>query len=173
MVSAILVLCCMPLVLRANTVGEGKPGIGEDAPCFTADDLEGRKTSLEEFLKAGKVVLLNFWGLRCASCIEEIGYLNVMHETYSAKGAVFLGVNVDGAGADTIRKLMPKMANVPRFTVLPDPEFTIPDLYNMMAAPLSFIIGRDGKILFRHEDFKPGDEKELEEALRKAIALER
>jgi peroxiredoxin len=160
-----------PFPLCANTLQEGKPGPGEPAPFFTVEDLEGKKACLEEIIRSDKVVLLNFWGLRCGACIEEIGYLNPMYEKYRDQGVVFLGVNVDGIGADIIKKMMPKMPNVPRYTVIPDPGFTIPDLYNMMAAPLSFVIGRDGKILYRHEDFKPGDEKGLEEALQNAIAM--
>lgn len=157
-------------VARAGAVPEGKPGPGDPAPLFAVDDLDGKRIVLEEYVKAGKVVLLNFWGLRCANCIEEIGYLNPMHARFKDKGAVFLGVNVDGVKADMIRKQMPNMANSPWFTILPDPEFKIPDLYNLAGAPLSFVIGRDGKIRYRHEDFKAGDEKGLEEALTKALA---
>lgn len=154
----------------ANSVSENKPGPGDVAPLFSATDLAGAEVTLEGLVKSGKVVLLNFWGLRCSSCIEEIGYLNPLHEKYAAQGVVFLGVNVDGVKPETIRKLMPNMASVPRFTVLPDPDLKIPDMYSLMGAPLSFVIGRDGVVKYRHEDFKPGDEKELEEEIRKALA---
>lgn len=152
-----------------NSVPQGKPGPGDPAPLFAVDDLEGKKTALGDIIRSGKVVFLNFWGLRCANCIEEIGYLNPLFEKYRGKGVVFLGVNVDGVKPDLIRQLMPKMPHFPKYTVLPDPEFNIPDLYNLSGAPLSLVIGRDGKITFRHEDFKPGDEKGMEEALQSAI----
>ncbi len=154
---------------QANSLPENKPGAGDPAPAFVVNDLDGKKVALEEVTKSGKVVLLNFWGLRCSSCIEEIGYLNPLFEKYTPKGVVFLGVNVDGAKADVIRKTMPSMSNQPKFTVLPDPEFKIPDMFNLAGAPLSFIIGRDGVIKYRHEDFKAGDEKEIEDAIKKAL----
>jgi len=94
---------------------------------------------------------------------------NDISDRYAGKGVVFLGVNVDGVKADVIRNMMPKMPISPKYTVLPDPEFKIPDLYSMSAAPLSIIIGKDGKVTFRHEDFQEGDEKAIEEALRKVI----
>lgn len=158
--------------LAAGSLPEGKPGPGDPAPLFTVDDLEGKKTCLDDLVKSGNAVLLNFWGLRCGACIEEIGYLNPLHEKYGGQGVIFLGVNVDGVKAETIKQMMPKMPNVPRYTVLPDPGFVIPDLYNMMAAPLSFVIGKDGRILYRHEDFQPGDEKELEKAIKQALSRE-
>lgn len=158
---------------HANMLAEGKPGPGDPAPMFTALDLSGKNLSLEEILKAGNVVLLNFWGLRCTNCIDEIGYLNPMYERYRNKGVVFLGVNVDGVKPEVIRKMMGSLPNVPRYSILPDPEFKIPDLYNMMGAPLTFVIGRDGKIVYRHEDFQPGDETPLEEVLQRSTAGEK
>ena len=166
----ILFTCWCPAALLAGSAKAEKPGPGDVAPLFSTEDLDGRTVALEELVASGKVVLLNFWGLRCSSCIDEIGYLNPMFDKYGEKGVVFLGVNVDGIKAEMIRKFMPAMSQSPRFIVLPDPGFKIPDLYNMSAAPLSFVIGKDGKIVFRHEDFKPGDEKDIEEALKKAIA---
>lgn len=162
----------LPSISRATSPETGKPGPGDAAPLFAVEDLDGKVVALEEILKSGKAVFLNFWGLRCGSCIEEIGYLNPIHERYAGKAVVFLGVNVDGVKADVIRNMMPKMPNSPKFTVLPDPGFKIPDLYNMSAAPLSIVIGKDGRITFRHEDFKEGDEIAIERALMEAIAAE-
>ncbi len=152
---------------------EGKPGTGDPAPQFEAIDLDGRRISLDELVTSGNVVFLNFWGLRCANCIVEIGYLNPMLERYREKKVVFLGVNVDAASPDVIRQMMPKMANVPRYTIIPDPELKICDLYNLAGAPLSIVIGKDGRIAYRHEDFAPGDEKALEDVLQKALAAGR
>lgn len=170
LVLVMILVCVFPAALPAGSLQEGKPGPGDPAPLFTTADLDGNRVCLDEIVKAGKVVLINFWGLRCANCIEEIGYLNPLYEKYGQGGVVFLGVNVDGVKADIIRQMMPKLPNVPVYTVLADPGFVIPDLYNMSAAPLSFVIGRDGKVVYRHEDFQPGDEVELENSLKKAVA---
>ncbi len=169
LVAILLAACFVPASAPASSLKEGDLGKGSAAPMFVSEDLEGRKTSLEEIVNSGKSVLLNFWGLRCANCIVEIGYLNAFHEKYKDKGVVFIGVNVDGVGADAIRKSIPKLPAPPVFTILPDSQFTISELFKMTAAPLSFVIGKDGKILYRHEDFQPGDEKGIEEALEMAV----
>jgi len=167
---AILAFFLVSATARAEAPRNGKPGPGDPAPMFTAQDLQGRQTGIEEVLNSGGVVLLNFWGMRCGNCIIEIGYLNPLHEKYAPAGAVFLGVNVDGAPAAMLNRMMPKMPNVPKYPVIPDPDMKIPDLYNLTGAPLSIIIGRDGKITWRHEDFREGDEKEIERALKEALA---
>jgi peroxiredoxin len=161
------------LVLSAALAGEGKegrPGAGDSAPLFSIPDLAGNAVSLEGILKSGNVVLLNFWGIRCGNCLTEIGYLNPMHERLAPQGVVFLGVNVDGAPADVLKRQIPKMPAAPKYAVIPDPEMKIPDLYNLAGAPLSIVIGKDGKIAWRHEDFQEGDEKEIEKALKEALA---
>jgi peroxiredoxin len=155
---------------QATSLPENKPGVGDPAPAFIINDLNGNKVSISEIVQSGKVVFLNFWGLRCSSCIEEIGYLNPLFDKYSSKGVVFVGVNVDGVKPDMIKKMMPNMPNVPKFTVIPDPEFKVPDMFNMAGAPLSLVIGKDGVVKYRHEDFKPGDEAGMEAAIAKALS---
>lgn len=163
-----LIFCASTVM--ASSLPENKPGKGDPSPTFSIPDLKGNKVVLADILKSGKIVFLNFWGIRCSSCVEEIGYLNPLFEKYAPKGVVFLGVNVDGAKPEMIIKLMPNMQNQPKYTLIPDPQFKVPDMFNMAGAPLSFIIGKDGIIQYRHEDFKPGDEVEIEEAIKKAIA---
>jgi thiol-disulfide isomerase/thioredoxin len=51
------------------------------------------KVSSSEY--AGKVVVLNFWYADCPPCRAEAASLEKLHTTYSAKGVVFLGVNVE------------------------------------------------------------------------------
>lgn len=148
----------------------GKIDAGSPAPQFAASDLSGNPVDLQGILKAGKVVLLNFWGMRCGNCITEIGYLNPLAAKYEPEGAVFLGVNVDGAPPAMLSRMMPKMPHSPKYTVIPDPDMKIPDLYAVTGTPLSILVGRDGKVAWRHDDFKEGDEKEIERALQEVLA---
>lgn len=153
----------------AARAGE-KIDAGSVAPSFAASDLTGNPVDLQGILKAGKVVLLNFWGMRCGNCITEIGYLNPLAAKYEPEGAVFLGVNVDGAPPEMLSRMMPRMLHSPKYTVIPDPDMKIPDLYAVTVTPLSILVGRDGKVAWRHDDFKEGDEKEIERALQNALA---
>jgi len=52
----------------------------------------GTKVSSSDY--AGKVVVLNFWYASCPPCRAEASSLEKLNTTYSAKGVVFLGVNV-------------------------------------------------------------------------------
>jgi thiol-disulfide isomerase/thioredoxin len=73
----------------------------DKAPDFVAKDLAGKEYKLSSF--AGKqVVLLNFWGLRCGACLEEMPYLEEIQKKLGPKGLVTLGVDTDGVDAKTI-----------------------------------------------------------------------
>lgn len=54
------------------------------------------KVSASEY--AGKVVVLNFWYADCPPCRAEAASLEKLNAEYSAKGVVFLGVNVENTG---------------------------------------------------------------------------
>ncbi|MEO7722230.1 MAG: TlpA disulfide reductase family protein [Pseudolysinimonas sp.] len=47
---------------------------------------------------SGKVVVLNFWYASCPPCRAEASSLEKLNTTYSAKGVVFVGVNVQDTG---------------------------------------------------------------------------
>ena len=41
----------------------------------------------------GKPVLLNFWGVNCPYCAQEMPYLQKAYDTLSSQGLVILGIN--------------------------------------------------------------------------------
>ncbi len=43
----------------------------------------------------GKIVLLNFWFINCATCLAEISSLNELHQQYSSQNVVVLSVALD------------------------------------------------------------------------------
>ena len=58
------------------------------------------------------------------------------------------------------------------FPVLLDTETQVTNQLNpRRAAPFSLVIGKDEIIAWEHEGYVPGDEKELEEAVIKALGL--
>ncbi|RPD51034.1 TlpA family protein disulfide reductase [Paracnuella aquatica] len=69
---------------------------GNPAPAFTLKNREGKDVSLSDF--RGKVVYLDFWGVYCGPCINDIkNYIPQLHNRYKNKDVVFLNVCVDVA----------------------------------------------------------------------------
>lgn len=166
----VIVVLSMLSVGSALVFAEGEEFIGKASPEFTAKDLEGNDVVLSSF-KGDKVVLVNFWGLRCGACIEEMPHLNDLHDKYGEKGLVVLGINADGIGADFLTS--PRgMVNLPhelKYTVIQDPDMKLIDLYKMEAAPLNIIIDREGVVQFYHMGYEPGDETKLEDKVKEVL----
>ena len=152
----------------AEGFGEEKFKIGDKAVDFTTVDLNQTTVTLSSY-QGKKVVLLNFWGLRCGACIEEIPHLNVLHEKYKEKGLVILGVDTDGVDAEAVVATMREVGINPTYTILLDTEFTITDTYTNFLVPLNIIVDRQGFIQYVHTGYEVGDEKELDHVIAKVL----
>ena len=60
-------------------------------------------------LKGKKVVVLDFWSIYCASCIEEMPPLIEIYNEFQDKGLVIIGVNLDSFGTHRVVKFMQGM----------------------------------------------------------------
>ncbi len=164
----LVLLAVLPATAGANTPLKGENQVGKASPDFRVTNVDAREYTLEGLLKQDKVVVVNFWGLRCSACIEEMPPLNDLYRKYRDR-IVVLGVNADGVDGATLKEMMKDSAISVEYEVIPDPEFRMIETFNLLAAPLTIVIDAKGIVRFRHEDYKPGDEKELEKAILEAL----
>ena len=136
-------------------------------PGFT--HMDGSTTSMADY-QGKSVVIVNFWGLRCQNCIEEMPFLERLHNKYSSRGLVLLGVNTDGVDSVLLEKFLPQLPVKVSYPIVVDPEFTLADSYQMMAAPLTIVIAKDGTVRFRHEGYEPSIEGKYIEIIEKLLA---
>jgi peroxiredoxin len=142
---------------------------GDTASDFTVKDTLGKDVRLSAF-KGSQVVLLNFWGLRCGACLEEMPYLEDMYKRYKDKGVVVLGVDTDGVGAADVNATLADLEMTITYPLLLDPEFKVTDVYTNFLVPLTVVIDRKGIVTYIHTGFEKGTEKVYEEAVKKALA---
>ena len=136
-------------------------------PGFTF--LDGSKATLADY-EGKSVVIVNFWGLRCQNCIEEMPFLERLHNKYGSKGLVILGVNTDGVDGELLKKFLPTLPIKVSYPIVIDPEFELADSYQMMAAPLTLVIAKDGTVRFRHEGYEPSIEGEYVRIIEQLLA---
>jgi cytochrome c biogenesis protein CcmG/thiol:disulfide interchange protein DsbE len=111
------------------------------APGFQLPDLGDTPTGLEDY--QGKIVLLHFWATFCTPCLEELPALESLWRRYRETGFVIVGIAADRGSADGVRKFA-DAAGV-TFPVLLDPEGVVRNRYEVIALPMSYLIGRDGR----------------------------
>jgi peroxiredoxin len=165
---AMALAAAQPSAVAASELGKNKFKVGDAAPDFMLADLSGKEVRLSSFLNS-KVVLLNFWGLRCGACLEEMPFLEALHKKFADKGLVLLGVDTDGVDAPTIVSTMKEVGASASYTILVDSEFKATDLYTNFLVPLTIVVDRKGIIRYIHTGFEKGQEKEYEEAVKSAL----
>lgn len=167
-------LFCQPIARAEEAGGEGSAMEGQPAPDFTVQDTKGNTYHLAELTK-GKIVWLNFWGLRCGPCVRELPALEALYKQYADKGLLILGVNTDGIGGDFIEKSFAEREDLKNakvsFPLIPDVEFKLIDMYQLMGAPLNVMIDHKGVIRYYHEGYEPGDEKHYEVTVKKLLGM--
>jgi len=141
---------------------------GDPAPMFSGLTIDNQKIDFAQ-LKGKKVVILDFWSIYCASCIEEMPRLVEIQNEFSKKGLLVIGVNLDSFGTHRVVKFMQGMETKINFPVVIDKTRQIATSFNAMVLPTTLLIDASGKIRFYHVGYKPGDEKKLREIVAQAV----
>jgi thiol-disulfide isomerase/thioredoxin len=120
---------------------------------FEAKDLAGTVVRLSAL--KGKVVLLNFWGVWCKSCRQEIPHLSALDREWRDKGLVVLGADYGDAPEDIAPFAKELEMSYP---ILVDDGLA--EEYEVLVYPTSVVVDRKGFIRMRVEGY---DKDRLEE----------
>ena len=112
--------------------------------------------------------VLNVWATWCTSCQEEMAALDSLRTQYAAKGLRVVAVSVDNGDIQKVRRFAE--SNRLGMTVAHDPASTINSSYEVVGVPTTFIIGRDGKLLWRHTGNVTEVLSEARSTIEKALA---
>jgi thiol-disulfide isomerase/thioredoxin len=122
--------------VRAETVAP------TPAPGWELKDVDGKPVNFSSF--KGKVVVLDFWATWCPPCRSEIpGYVK-LQEKYKDKGLVIIGVSLDQAGPDVVKKFIGDFHL--NYQVVMGDEAVVQAFGGVEGIPTTFIIDRTGKI---------------------------
>ena len=122
--------------------------IDEPAIDFQAEVLGGGTIRLSEL--SGKVVLVNFWGVWCASCRQEIPELVALDQELRRRGLVVLGADY-GDQPERIPAFVKEFGMT--YRVLLDDGLA--ETYGVVVFPTTLIIDRTGQIRYRGEGYRP------------------
>lgn len=115
-----------------------------EAPEFTLKDLNGKQVQLRDF--RGKVVFLNFFATWCVPCRLEMPAMERLSRAFKDKGLVVLAVDIKES-ARAVRAFLKELKVT--FPALLDGDGSVAFTYGIRPLPATYLIGRDGKILWR------------------------
>ena len=140
------------------------PLLGEPAPEFEVDRLDGDAFKLADVLEK-KVVMLDFWATWCGPCVDALPQVTAAAKEFE-DDVVFFAVNI-GEKADDVRKFLDaKELDTP---VLLDAEGAVAEKYGANAIPQTVLIGKDGRVQVVHIGGSPDMKRMLVRDLRKLL----
>jgi cytochrome c biogenesis protein CcmG/thiol:disulfide interchange protein DsbE len=130
---------------RTNPREIPSPLLGRPATPFSLTLFDGGRFQLAEH--GDRVVVVNFWASWCIPCREEAPVLEAAWQAYRDRGVVVVGVNVQDS--EPAARVFIETFGL-TFPNGPDPGGRIAIDYGVYGIPETFVIGRDGRIGYKH-----------------------
>ncbi len=116
------------------------PEVGQKASDFTLATPDGQQASLSDY--KGKLVMVNFWSMRCGPCVSEMPHLQEVYNDWSSQELAILAVNVSDS-ASAAREFISSTGV--SFDILLDPQGEVPQQYCLQPViPITLFIDREG-----------------------------
>lgn len=149
----------LPEGYKLEIAGKAPPpplGVGDLVPDWKLKDSEGVQRSLSDY--RGKVVLLDFWAAWCPNCGEAMDTMQALHDEFADQGLVLFGVNCrDPEGTDVVGFIRGLGYTYP--VLLDGNSITVK--YQVTGIPAFYIIGPEGRLLYRGSGFDGPQEANL------------
>ena len=134
-------------------------------PSVKIKDMEGNSLNFSKISNNGKPMIISFWATWCKPCKAE---LNTIAEEYDdwvdETGVKLVAVSIDDARSSS--RVEPYVnAQGWEYLILLDPNGDLKRAMNVNNVPHTFLVAGNGKIVWNHNNYSPGDEEELYEEL--------
>lgn len=137
-----------------------------ELPNISLKNIDGEDINFSDYGKNGKITIISFWATWCKPCIRELKNVSdLLDEWIEEYDVEMVAVSVDDTR--NIAKVKPFVAGRGwDFQVLLDPNGDLQRAMNVVNPPVTFLVDKDGKIIYTHVGYVDGDEYELEEKIK-------
>ncbi len=151
----LVIVCCLLLTLGAATPAKAADGFLQSfglqpmerplqAPDISLKDASGAAVKLRQF--RGKTVFVNFFASWCGPCRSEMPALESLYRAYAERGFVVLGLDFLEP-PKTVQAFVAEMKV--SFPIALDEDGEAARAFAIRPLPASFLVSRDGRILWR------------------------
>lgn len=136
-------------------------------PSIEVKTLEGKSVNIQDYHTPGKITILSFWATWCHPCMRELDAISELYPEWQEKYDVELvAVTIDNARA--LAKVKPLVLQKGwDYTILSDARQELQKAMNFQVIPQTFVIAKEGEIVYDHSGYTPGDEYHLEDEIKK------
>lgn len=147
----------LSLVLTASLSAQSSTKL----PSAMVQDMRGTKVDAATFSNDGRPMIINFWATWCAPCKKELNTIADVYDDWQAKtGVKLIAISVDDSR--TMARVMPYVNGQDwDYEVYLDPNGDLKRALNVNNVPHTFLLNGKGEVVWQHNNYVPGDEKEL------------
>lgn len=143
---------------------EKKKLFSKTVPSVQLKDMNGKTVNTAELGLEGPVIF-SFWATWCSPCKRELNTIHEMYEDWQDETDVTLvAVTIDD---ERTKNSVPLYVNGKGwdYLVLMDPNGDFKRAMGVNNVPHTFLVDKNGNIVYSHNNYAPGDEEELYEKL--------
>lgn len=129
-------------------------------------DLKGKTYNTADLGFDGPVVI-SFWATWCSPCKKELNTIHDLYEEWQEEtGVNLVAVSIDD---EKTKSQVPTYVNGKAwdYLVLLDPNGDFKRAMGVNNVPHTFLIDKEGNIVYTHNNYAPGDEEKLYQEIKK------
>ena len=139
--------------------------VGSTAPGWSLLSLKNQQVTLNDL--RGSLVLIDFFYKSCHPCMLALPTLQRLHEKYHDRGLRIVGIDpYDSKEEDELDDFLTKRGIT--YTVLLSDK-NVPEQYHVSGYPTLYLIGYEGKVIFRQVGYGETTEENLEKIILKNL----
>lgn len=138
----------------------------KQVPNVKLKTLKKQSVNLHDALQDADYTVLSFWATWCAPCKRELNTIAEVYEDWQKDyNMQLIAITIDDQRQ--LGKVPALVAtNWWEYPILADEDSALRNAANITSIPRTFIVDKQGSILYDHNGYKPGDEVELENKLK-------
>jgi peroxiredoxin len=139
----------------------------KSVPEVQLKDMRGKSVSSSQFDNDGKPYVINFWATWCKPCIQELNNINDIYTDWQDETDVkIIAVSIDDSRNS--KRVAPFVkGRAWEFEVYIDENQDFSRAMGVNNPPHTFLVDGNGKIVYEHNGYAPGDEDKLFEMIKK------
>ncbi|MHB1295332.1 MAG: cytochrome c-type biogenesis CcmF C-terminal domain-containing protein [Anaerolineae bacterium] len=126
-------------------VARGRPAVGDAAPTFAVDTLDGGRFDLHA--QQGRVTVVNFWAASCEPCRDELPDLQEVYTAYADRDIAWVGLiyrDTEESARDAVARYGLS------YPLGMDPGHAIARAYGITGIPETFVLDGQGRVAYTH-----------------------
>ncbi len=158
------VLIALSILIFSFTGGSKKT-----IPKVNVKTLSGKTVSTSTFKNGGKPMVISFWATWCSPCKKELNNISEVYEDWQDEtGVKLIAISIDDARNK--HKVKPYVdSKAWEFEVYLDANQDLKRAMNVNNVPYTFLVDGNGKIVYEHNNYVPGDEKKLYKKIKELV----